>query len=165
MASCASCGTTILFGGKESGGMKFCSDKCLANRSLLDVMSRIPETVVREQAAKIQAGACPNCKGEGPVELHMTHAIWSALIVTNWSSTAHICCRGCATKKQALSATGAFLLGWWGFPWGFIMTPVQVTKNIGGLFAKRSKSEGPSPELVQQVRLIIASHASRQATR
>ena len=30
MASCAACGTTILFGGKEIEGHRVCNDKCLA---------------------------------------------------------------------------------------------------------------------------------------
>jgi hypothetical protein len=26
----------------------------------------------------------------------------------------------------------SFVLGWWGFPWGFIYTPMVILKNFGG---------------------------------
>jgi hypothetical protein len=31
------------------------------------------------------------------------------------------------------------VLGWWGFPWGLILTPVQITRNLAGMCA------GPDP--------------------
>ena len=38
MATCASCGTTILFGGKKIGDKRFCDDKCAA-RGRADIIS------------------------------------------------------------------------------------------------------------------------------
>jgi hypothetical protein len=26
----------------------------------------------------------------------------------------------------------SFFLGWWGFPWGFIYTPMTIIENLGG---------------------------------
>lgn len=26
----------------------------------------------------------------------------------------------------------SFFLGWWGFPWGFIYTPMAIIQNLGG---------------------------------
>lgn len=32
MAKCGYCGTTILFGGKKDGDLRFCNDECHAKR-------------------------------------------------------------------------------------------------------------------------------------
>jgi len=164
MAACDTCGSTILFGGKKNGDSRYCSEKCMASGRVLESASRIPETLVRQKAAAIFEGTCPRCGGEGPVDVHYSHSIWSALITTSWKSTPHIACRTCATKKQALDALGSLLLGWWGIPYGILMTPVQVGRNVAGMFSRRSKGEGPSPELFQQVRLGLAMAAARQGS-
>ncbi|WP_239946439.1 hypothetical protein [Dyella terrae] len=45
-------------------------------------------------------------------------------------------------------------LGWWGFPWGLLVTPVQIARNVAGLC--KSESEQPSPRFEQIVRRQIA---------
>lgn len=61
------------------------------------------------------------------------HRVWSALVLTNWSSHPAISCRGCALKRQAGSLLSCLVLGWWGLPWGLVWTPVQVIRNIVGM--------------------------------
>jgi hypothetical protein len=46
--------------------------------------------------------------------------------------------------------------GWWGFPWGLIMTPVQLSRNVIGL-VRAPETMGPSPELEKTVRTMIAA--------
>ena len=165
MATCAGCGSSILFGGKTIGEQRFCNDKCLARRQLAGALSQIPETLVREQAAAIHSGPCPKCKGKGPVDVHLSHSIWSFVILTQYKSTPHICCRSCATKSQAIDAVSSLVVGWWGIPWGILMTPVQIGKNIVGMTSGSTNPAAPSPELIQQTRLMLASAAARQSTR
>jgi hypothetical protein len=43
--------------------------------------------------------------------------------------------------------------GWWGLPWGPIMTIVQIVRNFAGNEADPSK---PSPRLEKLVRLRLA---------
>jgi hypothetical protein len=57
-------------------------------------------------------------------------------------------------------------LGWWGFPWGLIMTPVQIGKNIFGIVKSPDDSK-PSEKLENLVRANIASQMlkDQQASR
>lgn len=155
MASCNSCGTTILFGGKKEGKYRFCSDKCVAAGQVLSIADQIPPDVLEKYARDIHQGQCPSCNGAGPVDIHVSHNVWSALVMTSWTSTPNISCRPCGIKSQARGAAFSVLLGWWGFPWGLIMTPVQIGKNIVGML-KKADPERPSPELMQQAKMMIA---------
>jgi len=68
-------------------------------------------------------------------------------------------------KSQIGNAMFSFLFGWWGFPWGFIYTPVQVIRNITGMF-RGSDEKRPSGELEKLVRIHIAAQvlaAQREA--
>ena len=43
------------------------------------------------------------------------------------------------------------LPGWWGFPFGLIMTPVQVMRNLAGIFGGPNPAS-PSPALEKLIR-------------
>jgi len=60
-------------------------------------------------------------------------------------------------KSQIGDAIFSFLFGWWGFPWGLLVTPVQVVRNI--VNAMNSPDEmRPSEKLQNIVRQSIASN-------
>jgi hypothetical protein len=61
-------------------------------------------------------------------------------------------------KAQLGDTLFSLVLGWWGFPWGLIMTPVQVSRNLAGMF-RSSGENGPSPELERAVRITMAGNA------
>ena len=61
-------------------------------------------------------------------------------------------------KQQTIGLFSSALLGWWGFPWGLIMTPVQIAKNLVGL-ASPPDSMHPSKTLEKHVRLAIAEQS------
>ena len=68
--------------------------------------------------------------------------------------------------KRAALLTALFylglVLGWWGIPWGFILTPVQIGRNIYGII-KGPDPMAPSEGLEKAVRVILAAQAvSRQ---
>ena len=52
----------------------------------------------------------------------------------------------------------SLLFGWWGFPWGFLMTPVQLARNIAGLVSSPDTTR-PSAQLARMVRLHLAANA------
>ena len=59
---------------------------------------------------------------------------------------------------KAIAHGFSLLFGWWGFPWGLCLTPVQIFRNGMGLV--RGPDDGqPSQQLGKLVRLGIASHA------
>jgi hypothetical protein len=164
MAACNTCGTTILFGGTKLGEARYCNATCAQRGQLISLSRQIPADVVVSSVLKVFHGACPKCKGPGPVDVHTSYRVYSMLIVTRWQSFQHVSCRSCGVKSQLGDALFSLVLGWWGFPWGLIMTPVQVTRNLAGTMKNRSEI-GPSPELENAVRVWLANSAvNRPAT-
>jgi hypothetical protein len=70
-----------------------------------------------------------------------------------------VTCRGCAFKSQLGNLVFSAGLGWWGFPWGFLLTPVQVVRNVIAIVSPPDASQ-PSARLVQVARVQLASQPS-----
>jgi len=117
---------------------------------------RSREGELRHFVAQIHNGTCPECNGSGPVDVHTSHRIWSILLMTSWRSDPSVCCKSCGVKKQAGAHIFSLFFGWWGFPWGIILKPVWIVKNISGMF-RSVDPVMPSPELERAVRLRVAS--------
>jgi hypothetical protein len=160
MATCDYCGTTILFGGKRDANGRFCNQKCQSGGAMLALSKQVPDTMVRDQVWKTHQGICPRCGGSGPVDVHVSHKVWSALLLTKWSSVPQISCRACGRKSQWTGVGFSLLLGWWGFPWGLIMTPIQIGRNLVAM-GRSADASSPSPELEKIVRMTMASQAPR----
>ena len=158
MAKCNYCGTTILFGGARDGELRYCNARCQQSGRLLAVSNQIPAAQIQEQLWKLHQGACPKCGGSGPVDVHKSYQVWSALVLTRWSSLVQVSCRSCGLKKQLADAGFSLLLGWWGFPWGLIVTPIQVGRNIWSATQPPEPTK-PSPQLERALRLTIARQA------
>ena len=158
MAKCDYCGSTILFGGKRDANGRFCNQKCQQGGALLALARQVPDAEVQQRMWSIHQGVCPKCKGTGPVDVHLSYKVWSALVITRWSSQAQVSCRSCAMKSQAAAAAFSLALGWWGFPWGLVITPIQIGRNIHGMM--RSESTTPSPQLEKTVRMSMVAKAA-----
>ena len=169
MAKCGYCGTTILFGGVNQGGQRFCNNNCLQRSFILQAAQQVPADVLERQVEEVFRGNCPKCKGPGPIDVHRVHRIWSALVLTSWRSPQQVSCRSCATKSQIGGIFYSLFLGWWGFPWGLILTPVQISRNILGLWGGPGLSR-PSEDLKKVVQvnlgaqLIAAKQKAASAT-
>lgn len=138
MAECAYCGTTIVFGGVNTGGLRFCNKACQSKAQVAARATPVSDQAVDEFARRIHAGPCPKCQGPGPVDMHKAHWVWSAVVFTRWGSVQQVSCRGCALKTQGGQVLFSLVCGWWGFPWGLIMTPVQVFRTLGAMVAPPS---------------------------
>ncbi len=156
MARCAACGKSILWGGVEDAGLKFCNQKCHQQGFLAIVAGELPAEEVARHAAALSAGPCPRCGRPEPVELQTAHYIWSAIYVTSWNSRSDLSCRSCGNWRRVRAALSCGLFGWWGFPLGLLGTPVQIGRNFFGLF-QSSQPGQPSPELLNLVRVNLAS--------
>jgi hypothetical protein len=63
-----------------------------------------------------------------------------------------------------MGALFSLLAGWWGFPWGLILTPVQVIRNVVGM-SRAYDPYNPSPQLEASVRLSLGARLlARQQT-
>ncbi len=158
MARCDYCGSTILFGGERHGQFRFCNDRCRGQGTLLALSHQVPENVVRQTVWGIHQGRCPKCGGAGPIDVHVSYRVWSAVIVTSWRSLPQISCRSCGVKSQLRDSALSLVLGWWGFPWGFVITPVQIGRNVVGIF-RGSDPTKPSAQLERIIRMNIAAKA------
>jgi hypothetical protein len=144
-------------GGVRDGELRFCNEKCQYNAYLQSVADQIPDHLVEQEVLRVHAGLCPLCQGSGPIEVHVAHKVYSVLLMTSWESQPFVCCKSCGVKKQSLGAAFSFFAGWWGFPWGLVMTPVQVIRNLVGVF-KSGDSATPSDDLR---RIVVASLAEQ----
>jgi hypothetical protein len=154
MASCGYCKSFILIGGVRKGADRFCNDKCHQGAYVLSLAQRVPADLVAKHVQDVFRGNCPQCNGLGPIDVHKVHRVWSALVLTSWSSSQKVCCRSCATKGQLGAALLSGTLGWWGFPWGLIMTPIMVARNVMGICAGPDSSR-PSADLEKLVRVNL----------
>jgi len=164
MAKCDYCGSTILFGGKQAGQQRFCNDRCLHSGALVTLSHQIPDSVVEQQVWSVHQGRCPRCNGPGPVDVHVSHRVWSALVLTSWRSQPRISCRSCGVRSQLGDGLFSLVCGWWGFPWGLLFTPIQITRNLVGI-ARGPDPASPSPQLTRNVRLSMAARSAQLQVR
>jgi hypothetical protein len=155
MAKCAYCNSTIFFGGVRKGDQRFCNAKCYNEGLLISASQQIPAQVFNREIEQVHQGLCPKCGGSGPVDVHTSYQVFSLVFLTRWSSTPQLSCRSCGLSGQLRGLGMSLLLGWWGFPWGLIMTPVQITRNLIGIFRPPDPAQ-PSPQLQKMVKLHIA---------
>jgi hypothetical protein len=164
MPSCSYCGRYILFGGVKTEAQRYCNDVCHTNELLRDAAMSVPDSTLEERVesaleARVEAvhsGECPQCGGMGPVDVHRAHTVYSFISVTKWQSVPIVSCRGCATRQQYRSILKSALLGWWGVPYGLLLTPLQIGRNIVGLMGG-PEAAIPSEQLRSVVRHMIAA--------
>ena len=101
------------------------------------------------------------------MDVHKIYEVWSALVLTRWTTNQQLSCRSCATKRQWGGVAFSFFLGWWGIPWGLVLTPVQITRNIIGM-SRGPDAARPSDDLRRLVlvnlgtRVMAAQNAAPQ---
>lgn len=157
MATCACCGTTV-FLAKKADGNKYCNANCLARGPIYQVAKTLPDDLVLAEARKIFASPCPVCRGSGPTDVHYSHRIWSAVLMTSWNSRARFSCKSCGVKDQASALAYSVALGWWGIPWGILGTPWTASRNVYGMVTK-GKATQPSGDLLTQTRSLLAAQS------
>lgn len=163
MRSCDNCGETILFGGVRHEDLRFCNANCLEQAEWVHAASTIPEVDVERRVREVHQGQCPKCLGAGPVDVHSSHWVYSALLWTSWGSRAELCCRACGNKTQWRDGAFSMLLGWWGAPFGLFITPVQLTRNFVGITGLKGPNDmEPSPELRRWVQRRLVAERNGQ---
>ena len=156
MANCSYCNTYILFGGVKDGTGRYCNATCHEGSALMSIAEQIPREDFERVLAEVYSGKCPSCSGPGPVDVHSAHYAWSIVVMTSWGQKSKVCCASCGTKLRLLWSTSTLLFGWWGIPWGFIATPMQLFRNFSNR-GSSNKFSGPSEELKKYIKLGLAS--------
>ncbi len=156
MASCDYCNTTILFGGVRDGELRFCNETCHQNACVVSVAGALPEADLSLLVEQVHSGPCPICEGPGPVDIHRVHKVWSLLLMCSCRSDPCLCCRACGARRQTAAILYSLALGWWSLPWGLIMTPIQIGRNLLGIVQGPNPLQ-PSDALDEAIRLDIAA--------
>lgn len=97
------------------------------------------------------------------MDVHVSYWVWSLLVLTQWKTTPQVSCRACGVKKQLAGAAFSLGLGWWGIPWGLLMTPLQIVRNVTAVFNGPEPTQ-PSPQLERVLRVNIGARAARAAS-
>lgn len=160
MVKCSYCGSLILAGGVDVDGFRFCSQSCTHKGAWIPRSADVASADVDERTNRLHRGQCPRCAGAGPVDLHTSHWVYSALAFTRWGSRPEICCRSCARWNYLKDGLFSAVFGWWGFPFGLFITPAQVIRDVGGAIGLRGPNpDGPSPELRRTVAVMMAQES------
>jgi hypothetical protein len=70
-------------------------------------------------------------------------------------------CGRCGTTAICKGLAITAIFGWWGFPWGIVVTPWQLLNGAKAL-ANRPRPDEPSDELNRLVRIQIAKSMVQQ---
>src|SRR6185436_11891006 len=81
MAKCNFCDSRIFVGGLRVEDRRFCNQKCLEGARDLALSRSIPAEVVLTRTSQVYNGSCPVCGGRGPVDVHKSYKVWSALFL------------------------------------------------------------------------------------
>jgi len=130
----------MLFGGRTDQTGRYCNQRCKQAGNLLALSRHVPDAQIGRMVTEIHQGKCPKCNGAGPVDVHKAYRIWSAILLTSWSTSPALSCKSCAIKRQLGSIAFSGVFGWWGFPWGIGGTPLQIGRNIIDMVS------GPQPD-------------------
>lgn len=154
MHPCDFCKKTILFGGVQDGQFRFCGQDCaIQGKGLVDAFA-LPDALVDPILMTSHQAKCPRCNGPGPIDVHHYHSIWSIFILSRWVTKTRISCRPCGLKAQAFASVFSLIFGWWGFPWGIVITPLQIGKNLKLMLFPFSTLR-PSKDFERVIRLTM----------
>ncbi|OXI82329.1 hypothetical protein CFB50_28890 [Burkholderia sp. AU33423] len=162
MAECSHCGRTFLVGGRSIDGRRYCRPACAQAHPIVVEAERVPDAKVWEYVHDWRYGPCPICgRDDQPVDVHASHRVVSLLFVTRWATRHHVCCRRCGRRKQAVALLASAAFGWWGLPWGLVLTPIQLVRNALGLIARDPAVA--TRQFEQLVRRKLAARRLRRA--
>ena len=158
MARCSYCNESILFGARRNGELRFCNAKCEKNGLVQVVANTIPDVAVVERYNELLAGPCVSCKSVDPCSVYTSHRVWSAVLFTTWYSRPTVCCKACGNKRRIWSMLFSALFGWWGFPFGLIVTPIVLVRNVISFFEHEATVF--TPEIETHVRAVMAKESN-----
>lgn len=161
MTSCDSCETIIISGGVELGELRFCNEECAANYFASQAEQEIPDEIAWQQALEMANGNCPICLEAGPVGIHKAHGIWSVFIHTSVYSYELLGCASCGLRFKLKHMLAALILGWWGFPAGVLITPIQLLRTLYEL--TRTLPDKPGTDLIELSRTYLVEEIQLRA--
>jgi hypothetical protein len=157
MAKCENCGTTYRGGAAVHGKLKFCTHACRDQGKKLELLDNFPPLVIEAEIKKMQVASCGECLATGNIDVHKSHRVHSVILWTSWHTRQNICCSSCGRKHRWKAIGYSAALGWWGIPFGLIVTPIQIIRNIAGMMRSETR---PSSDFIRICRLHLAERVA-----
>lgn len=162
-AECDFCGNSAMSKPVIDSGQRFCRPRCLHAARISEAAVDLAEADITAVAQAIQDGLCPSCRQTGSlVEVRHYHRVMSFGVFTRYTKSSKLCCLECGRTENLKSFALTFLLGWWGMPFGILLTPTYLVANIGEMFERRRRGE-LSEGLVREARYQLAARALQPA--
>ncbi len=92
--------------------------------------------------------------------MYQAYTIRSAIFLTELERKQEVCCQSCGHHLIVSAILSSCVLGWWGFPFGLIMTPIQILRNFVRLQSPPDPSR-PSVLLEDAARIKMAATVSK----
>jgi hypothetical protein len=162
MAACEYCGTTYRGGAAVHGKLRFCTHQCRDRGRILELLDAFAPAAIDEQIERERVGPCAECGARANIDIHKSHTVYSALVWTSWKTLSHVCCQSCGRRHQMKAIAYSGFLGWWGVPFGLIITPYQLIRNIGGMLRRADR---PSPDFIRVMRVQLAERVAAARAR
>ena len=159
MASCLHCGQIVVWGGVKKNGLTFCGEACCHAERWRHV--DVPEYLIRKNAIDMHRANCSHCGGPGPVDVHHAYRVMSFLIFSHYGTLTKFSCGSCATKFKLGALLTTLILGWWGIPWGLLLTPIYLIRNAYAL-VKPVSPDRPSDALLSLSQRLLAKQMLEQ---
>jgi hypothetical protein len=157
LGTCHTCDAIILFGGVTRDGHRYCGRRCAEEAELGRAIEMIPAEVAESEALRIRRAPCPLCgRADTDVDLRASFRVTGFLLHTSVSTRRQICCRVCGAREAAKAIAHTMIFGWWGFPWGPVLTPMMVLRNLFAMIP-RLRNRRVRADFVDAVRLDIAA--------
>lgn len=103
--------------------------------------------------------SCPICNSKSQkLNATLISTVKSFLIITSYKRELKIACPNCLIKELDKAIISTALLGWWGFPWGIIKTPMYIYYNFDS--KKEAHNQMPNNEL----RSFVLANIGKVAT-
>src|ERR1041384_8580712 len=136
MGVCDYCGETYRGFATRDGRYRFCGGLCQQRGQVLKILDHIPPAKVDAYVADAASGPCPTCGAAKTIDALPSYWVYSIVLLTRWATRYEVQCRPCARKRQLKDLLYSLGCGWWGIPFGFIITPMQVISNLVALFPR-----------------------------
>jgi len=106
---------------------------------------------LQELIEKVKGLSCPSfgCDNQA-LNGGVFRKVRSYLVLTQYKKNNIIACASCLEKERKRQLIKNTLLGWWGFPWGLIRTPMAIINHFIDNTKKERISESILVEFVKQ---------------
>jgi hypothetical protein len=134
MAKCTACKGIILFGGETNRNGQFCNNDCVSKYYVAIANDAVPRPEMEKILSESFKRNCPQCNGEGPIDLHQSTKITSYIVAYTITKNAIMGCVKCGKSHKLKAGLHTLFFGIWS-PRGLFLSlfyfPAGVISSLG----------------------------------